>query len=370
MKKLLLTICLCLSVLSMVAQTPTTAYAFPVGGATVENTYAAIGLPFYEQVTSGSYAVDYGVAHALLVTQEITDETCENVDYTENGLNLEAPLTPGSQEYTTYVVNGASLNYDLQTVLTLIVYPTYELYDTIMYHGTLPDGVEEGDNDMELTSIHGCDSVVHLYAMLCPLTVTDVDDTIYGTVVMNNRYCWTQTNMTAVHYSDNSDVANALVYSSSMSPNEDENLQIFGRLYTWYSAMNVSEDGSETPVCDDNGFCQGVCPEGWHIPTAVEMNALHTYATADLNSTEQWLGPIVNTNSTGFSALPAGQYNAQTDRFENLLTHTNFWSASSTASTVYPEALTLMLESFCAESILVNESTSNAYSVRCVKDYE
>ncbi|MCR4964407.1 MAG: fibrobacter succinogenes major paralogous domain-containing protein [Bacteroidales bacterium] len=370
MKKLLFTICLCWSVLSMTAQTTETAYAFPVGGATVGNTYAAIGLPFYEQVASGTIEVDLGVAHALLVTQEVTGETCENVDYTGNGFNLPAPLTPGTSEHSRYEVNGAPLNYDLRTILTLTVYPIYEVYDTMMYHGEMPSGIVEGDNNLALLTIHGCDSLVHLYALLCPYTVNDADDTVYNTVVMNNRYCWTQRNLKAVHYTDNSDVASALVYTSSLSPDADANLETFGRLYTWYSAMNVSEDGSETPVADSYGFNQGVCPTGWHIPTAVEMNALHTYAAADLNSTEEWLGPIANTNSTGFSALPAGFYNAQTNRFEDLHTHTNFWSASSTTSTTFPEALTFMLEGHCAESLLINEPTSNAYSVRCVKDYQ
>ncbi len=374
MKKFLFIISLCGLLSSMTAQTEPFTHAFPVAGSTENNTYVALGLPFYEQISEGNVEVDFGVAHALLITTAIEDETCQNVDYTENSLNLEAPLEVGTHEYPNqYVVNGSPENYDLRGTILLTVYPTYDVYDTMMFHGELPtiDDVQlvEGDNVFTLATIHDCDSLIHLYALLCPYTVNDVDNTEYNTVVMNERYCWTQSNLQTEHFADNSEIPGAFVYTSTLSPDAAENLQLFGRLYTWYSAMNISEDGSESPETDENGFTQGICPEGWHVPTAKEMNALFSYPAADLNSLEEWFQPNHNTNSTNFSLLPAGYYDASIDRFENLHTYTYLWSSADNASTSPLKAMTMKVTTYCEESMLSDEPTTNAYSVRCVKNY-
>ena len=53
----------------------------------------------------------------------------------------------------------------------------------------------------------------------------------------------------------------------------DENNLDYGGLYTWYEMMNYRED--------EGG--QGICPEGWHVPTFFEWNDLigfHNYIRA------------------------------------------------------------------------------------------
>lgn len=358
-----------MSVLGLSAQTTASfSYAFPSAGASEGPLYVALGIPFYDMATAGSIEADFGVAHALLVTTHASEETCENVPYTDHGFDFPAPLAVGAADYSTYTVHGTPENYDELFLLTLTVYPTYDVYDTVMYHGTLPDGIEEGDNDVTETSIHGCDSVVHLYALLCPMTTEDGDGLTYPTVVMNDRYCWTQENLKATHYTDGTSVPNAMVYQTGLNPDANENLNTYGRLYTWFSAMGVNEDGSEAPTADAKGFYQGICPEGWHVPNKKEFTALSSYAVEDLNSTELWVNGANNTNSTGFTALPAGQYNGQLNRFEGLHSQTNFWSCLPSSES-YPTALTMMIAYYCGESKQMNEPTHNAYSVRCVKNY-
>ena len=44
----------------------------------------------------------------------------------------------------------------------------------------------------------------------------------------------------------------------------DENNLDYGGLYTWYETMNYKEDVGG----------QGICPEGWHVPTFIEWNDL------------------------------------------------------------------------------------------------
>ena len=52
----------------------------------------------------------------------------------------------------------------------------------------------------------------------------------------------------------------------------EENANIYGRLYTWQTAMNDSSTNES----------QGICPDGWHIPSDEEWTLLiDNISTAD-----------------------------------------------------------------------------------------
>ena len=110
-------------------------------------------------------------------------------------------------------------------------------------------------------------------AFQCGSTFSDVDGNIYQTVYVAG-YCWMKSNLKVTHYAgDASAISRAMVYRSPLHPNEIENDSIFGRLYTWYSAVNVPENSTMPPAMDEEGYVRGACPAGWHIPTAEEMAA-------------------------------------------------------------------------------------------------
>jgi Fibrobacter succinogenes major domain (Fib_succ_major) len=46
------------------------------------------------------------------------------------------------------------------------------------------------------------------------------------------------------------------------------------RLYPWSTAMGVDSQFDTTLLGDSSGVRQGGCPEGWHLPTAVEWQEL------------------------------------------------------------------------------------------------
>ena len=90
-------------------------------------------------------------------------------------------------------------------------------------------------------------------------------------------------------------------YDNSLS-----NKDIYGALYTWAAAMNGAESS--------NFSIQGVCPDGWHLPSDDEWIELIGYVQKDgysdndgdaLKSRTGW-----NENSGfdfyAFNALPAG----------------------------------------------------------------
>ncbi|MDY6348200.1 MAG: FISUMP domain-containing protein [Bacteroidales bacterium] len=373
MRKKAILFCMLFGVLTdAVAQTGPheTVWAVVAAGSTQNNTYVAIGQPFYEQIVSGGYELAYSVAQAQLMTEEITDETCDNQPYTQNNFNISVDeLSEGVKKYEQYVVNVDTLyNYDLIKRLTLTVWPTYEVYDTVMFHGDFPAGINEGANNLDLATVHSCDSVVHLYAMICPFTVTDGSNITYPTLVLD-RYCWTQRNSQATVYDDGNatPVARALVYQSNRHPDVAANESVYGRLYTWRSAAGIAEGSPETAAAaDENGFVQGICPVGWHLPAAPEVAALNAHSAFTVKSETLWLNDPGD-NSTDFTLLPSGKYNASSGRFEGLLTEGSIWLA---AGTLTPDKPALLGYSYyCDSPVPSTMFAGNAYSVRCVKNY-
>jgi uncharacterized protein (TIGR02145 family) len=88
------------------------------------------------------------------------------------------------------------------------------------------------------------------------------------------------------------------------------NCRIYGGLYDWEEIMqyNPSDSGA-------TGTTQGICPEGWHVPTEKEWQTLIDYLGGPMvtggklkeTGTIHWLSPNTGaTNETGFTALPGG----------------------------------------------------------------
>ena len=93
------------------------------------------------------------------------------------------------------------------------------------------------------------------------------------------------------------------------------NYNTYGVLYNWPAAMN----GAASSTTNPSGV-QGVCPDGWHLPSDAEWTELTDYlggtsdaggklkATGTIEAgTGLWYDPNTGaTNETGFTALPGG----------------------------------------------------------------
>ena len=111
-----------------------------------------------------------------------------------------------------------------------------------------------------------------------------------------------------------------------------------GRYYTWSAAMNFNErwNSNEASALIQNPH-QGICPDGWHIPSKDDWNAFKdkagNYATQQLIGFAMW--PRA-TNTSGFSALPAGYYYPSFRKVADVGAYAIFWSATEYhASRVY-----------------------------------
>ncbi len=173
------------------------------------------------------------------------------------------------------------------------------------------------------------------------------------------------------------------VSGSKCYNNNSANCVAYGRLYNWSMAMNF-------PSSCDSINCsnlikpkhRGICPEGWHIPSEVEWNALSSYVqsnsgcsncdAAKLKATSGWssCGPSGSGSSYlcedayGFSALPGGT-GLSGGSFNGVGTYSIWWSASEYGSNyVYYRIM-----SYNYESTDWNSNVKDGFfSVRCLQD--
>ena len=159
----------------------------------------------------------------------------------------------------------------------------------------------------------------------CGSTLTDIDGNEYGTLLLGSQ-CWMKQNLRTTRFADGTEIPAGGLNNHSgarrYAPNS--NLDTYGYLYNWDAAMNGSASSSANP-----SGVQGVCPDGWHLPSDAEWTQLTSFVASNsanvcdnnplyiaksLVSTEDWGAGAwgacssVITNNTGFSVLPAGTW--------------------------------------------------------------
>ena len=190
----------------------------------------------------------------------------------------------------------------------------------------------------------------------CDSSVFDEEGHEYKVIPLAG-FCWTENLQTTLYPGTSNPIPFANPYTCTGCPSQLD--AIFGLLYTWYSATGEFEAGTRV---------QGICPDGYHIPTKAEWSALERYTAQQLKSTKYWLDPPgPGTDNYGFDARPAGWYNGAIDRYQDLYGFTGWWSADDNNSAT--QASYFSLTWFC--TILQGDVMlkTNGLSVRCVMDY-
>jgi len=109
------------------------------------------------------------------------------------------------------------------------------------------------------------------------------------------------------------------------------NYNIYGVLYNWIAAMNGADGSDANP-----SGVQGICPEGWHLPSDAEWTQLINYLGGESVAgdylkeigTKHWNAPNERaTNETGFTALPGGRLGIS-GSFNNIGSNGFWWSAA------------------------------------------
>lgn len=132
---------------------------------------------------------------------------------------------------------------------------------------------------------------------------------------------------------------------------KERNVNLYGYLYNWNSALNA-------------------CPDGWHLPSQSEWDELlnnqggGSVASKNLKSNSGWSSNGNGNNTSGFSALPGGGWDAEEDAFKYLGKNC-FWWSSTKMYTNDAYFISLDIEDQGEDG---NSDRSNAASVRCVKN--
>jgi len=174
------------------------------------------------------------------------------------------------------------------------------------------------------------------------------DGKVYQTVVIGNQV-WMAKNLA---YAPSS--GNYWAYD-----NDDANVETYGYLYDWETAMDV-------------------CPTGWHLPSDEEWTELIEYlggaenaggklkATGTIEAgTGLWFADNNGaTNETGFTALPGGN-RYSTGTFDFLNKYGRWWSATEN-NTNY--ARFRRMSSYNSNVDKAGSIKEGGLSVRCIKD--
>ncbi len=227
-------------------------------------------------------------------------------------------------------------------------------------------------------------------------TVTDIDGNVYHTVQLGNQ-CWMKENLRTTRFANGDSILldpNPVYmlngYGNDANPNpyryapnnDSSNVSVYGYLYNWSALMHGDSSSYDLP-----SGVQGICPDGWHVPSFYEWNELrmcvreqNVFICGDTNinvgkslaAADCWdlceqtccVGNDQNTNNaTGFSAYPAGIYRNGT--WPEFGQHACFASTSDRWDTILL-SYNLYFDKVYVE--VFGHFKEDGLSVRCIRD--
>ena len=311
------------------------------------------------------------------VTATATDMcgNTETVNITVTVPTVTFSVDPATETFV-LPYGAATMNVTLEST------PTYEPNDpSYTYENDLTNPLGEGSHNITWTLKNACGETIGTFVEVVTVNLPECENAVtldgYDYPVVRVGYdCWFKENVKAT-----TGIDGAVAYDNDEAANKD----IFGMLYTWQAAAGADPEAGGDDGGVDIGpaammpifldvtpeYTQGLCPDGWGIPTVEEFQRLFTNAGDDVAHLKDldpstWLpGKAGTTPSTGFDARGAGYLLSATGRFEDLLTRTRFWTdqAGSTAN----KAICCEFNYYCDGPMFKEISTQDKISVRCIR---
>ncbi len=164
--------------------------------------------------------------------------------------------------------------------------------------------------------------------------------------------------------------------------NDEKNCKVSGRYYTWAAAIDsvALANDSKNPLncgygktCGINRGVQGICPDGWHLPTLHEWGLLSValgnagVSGDSLKALTGWdyAGTADNNgvDAYGFAALPTGRM-VSTSSWSNVGSNVYYWSSEEDGTY---EARYSNINNIYTKFYLFQGSKKYGQSVRCIK---
>lgn len=215
-------------------------------------------------------------------------------------------------------------------------------------------------------------------------TISDIEGNVYPIKLIGTQV-WMTSNLKTTKYANGDNIPfvvptnewNVLSPSAKgycLYNNEIALKDIYGALYTWGAATNVIASNTKP------SGVQGVCPDGWHLPSMPEWAILVEYlggveVAADKMKEPgslHWIippnsggfMPNISNNESGFTGLPGGSRNGS-GGFYGMGIEGYWWSSSHDANRQYNASL------FRISNFGVEYNSSEKIigcSVRCLRD--
>jgi len=186
----------------------------------------------------------------------------------------------------------------------------------------------------------------------CGTPMTDArDGKIYSTIKIGLQ-CWMAQNLNTGQFASStntsvshSNVSNNTTIEKYCYGNVEANCTANGGLYDWNEMMGYTTTAG----------VQGICPDGWHIPTEAEWTTLLHFISND---------GLVLQQAAGFNSLFAGTRSCE-GYFFGAITDTYFWTSNYTAGNM---ALSHNIHSGSAAVLKASYKYTYGFSVRCIND--
>lgn len=210
--------------------------------------------------------------------------------------------------------------------------------------------------------------------------VQDIDGNTYETVEINGQV-WLSSNLKVTRYPDGTPI-NYIESSIDWSSldreaqafcwynNDISNKEKFGALYTYYAAINGNSSIGQT---------QGICPDGWHIPSKQEWTSLSSYLNSEYGISgaggalkesgfDNWIEPNQGaTNQTGFNSIPGGRRTSSGD-FDSKGRTANYFIVSDLEGYIESVYQYHSGGDLAGRSTVGGDNITDAYSCRCIKN--
>jgi uncharacterized protein (TIGR02145 family) len=278
---------------------------------------------------------------------------------------------------------------------TLNIYLAEETHDTLVpqsllstpTHNLVDAGVATFSNDLD--EHNPLTLGTHAIAWILYDSCHTPMDTCYQTIEVNyapcdgveyhshfyhakriGSQCWMTENLRNTQNSSDEEIAHYHAFQEN-----PDNLEKFGYLYSWYSAMNVAEDDNNAVLSysiGDNGqpYVQGICPTGWAVGNLQDFTTLFaTVGDATLLKDAgdgYWMpGNGGTTPNSGFDARANGFFNSMSQRYEDLFTGAHFWMPESTTNTGTVNSA--VLQYYCNDGLFQHNPKADLKGVRCIR---
>ena len=245
----------------------------------------------------------------------------------------------------------------------------------------------------EVDTVYGAILNFTTPSFTCGSTLYDIDGNDYATLQLGSQ-CWMKQNLRVTHYANGDTILLSTSTVGTTSPyryEPDSNLTTYGYLYNWYAAAR------STSSATNPSNVQGVCPDGWHLPSDAEWTQLTDFVASNsanvcgndpisigksMVSKEGWpasssqgcrIGSNTDANnSTGFSIPSSGTWDCGGGVGTNGEGYTNNGHAIFVSATENdnPTYTVYCREFYYNDSIAERTAPHKTFgrSVRCVRD--